>query len=208
MLAYAFSLNDYSDGDVSKKYFLFPLITTFILLPFYNFVRIFYSMIFILLVTTYSVTQIRLKSIPIISLTINGIGFTFIALFGYGSLTFNLPVLLFFVILTSLNLVSQLIHEIVDIKDDIKNKIKSTASVIGYRKSLGLAKCLMLISLIGSVFLSVYMSRFFIFFLSIAVFSAYFISFGLKAVNKKTRIRYKNLGLVVGFIYLLSLIYT
>jgi 4-hydroxybenzoate polyprenyltransferase len=201
LLAYAYSINDYYDKKLRKKYFIFPLFFFFFTLPLLNNFAVLTSLVFLLLFTFYSWPKVWLEGRPIISTLSNSLGFTLLFLLPFKNIEeiaiYSLLILLFFL----LNTAAQLLHEIIDFNEDKKiNKI-TTAVKFGVKNSLNLFKlCLMLIVLVSiSLFPNFYLIS-----ISSSIFSFYFLP--LEKVKKETRREFKVLGIIIGIIYLLELL--
>jgi len=129
LLAYAYSLNDYYDKK-TKKYFILPLVLSLLFLTFLNFIQIILSLLFLIIFTLYSAKPIRFKSLPFVCTILNGIGFILLFFIGYFKTTLISNNIFFFLPLFTLEIVAQLIHEIIHMKTDLKEKIKTTAILL------------------------------------------------------------------------------
>jgi 4-hydroxybenzoate polyprenyltransferase len=206
LLSYAFSINDYFDQDVKKKFFLVPFYLTFLLIPFYGLYRVAVALVFFVLFTMYSAKPLRLKRATFISTLVNAFGFPLLFLFGYTAFSqLGFDTLLIFFLLAIFTAISQFFHEMVDFKEDLKNNIRSTVIKLGYRRSKSFVIFLFLISIPLSLLLFLNESKFYLFFISTSLLSVYFLFFGLKRIDKSTRVLFKRLSVVVGFIYIISL---
>lgn len=207
LLAYAYSLNDFYDKLEKKKFFILSLILTFLLLPFFNYFQIIISVIFLIIVTFYSAYPFRWKAKPFISSFCNGIGFTLIFLLGYFvTQSFNLNGILFTLLFFCFNMVAQFIHEIVHLKEDKKSNIVTT--IVFYGERIGKIFCFLflLVSLSINLFLFYIKSINIIFFIATLFFTIFFIiEIYREKIDKKFRKRYRILGLIIGFIYYISL---
>ena len=199
MLAYAYSLNEYD--KIKKKYFLFPLLISFFLLPCLNYFQFLIYLFFILTFTFYSSPKIWLEGRPLFSTLSNAIGFSLIFLLPFNSyekfvLFFDLFSLLFL-----LNFAAQIIHEIVHYSIDKKSKKNTTCVKIGIKNSIFLLK----INLIFIILLATIMFKHFkLISLSTIVFSLYFLF--LTKINSETRKKFRYYGIICGTIYLIDLI--
>jgi 4-hydroxybenzoate polyprenyltransferase len=207
LLAYAYSLNDYYDQQQRKKLFIIPLILSTFILPFFNFYQILLSLAFILIVTIYSVEPLRLKTKPCISSLLNGFGFISLFFIGYSTtFSFTFSGLLFGLLLFLYEMVAQLIHEIVDFKDDLKNRIMTTAVFIGKENTANICKLIIFsTSVISLILLSLKIISSFSFFSTLVfmVFNLYQITY---KSDVKVRERYRNSGIILGLIYLFDFI--
>jgi 4-hydroxybenzoate polyprenyltransferase len=205
-LAYIFSINDYFDKNLKQKYFILPLFFLIPLFPILNNLQKIILLIFSFLFTLYSTKPPRLKSIPIIGTLLNGIGFSLLFLFGYWYIPINFP-LLFFLLLIVLNCTAQLIHEIVDLKEDRKNKIRTTAILLGVRLTKIAIICLLLCNIPVSLWMFANNEINLIFLFANLLFSVFIIyKLLITPVNKRFRILFRNCGIVTGTIWLLSLL--
>lgn len=202
LLAYAYSLNDFSDKNEKKKFFIFPLILSILLLPFFNNFQILTSLIFLMIVTLYSVYPFRWKSKPFISSFCNGFGFTIIFLLGYFYIsTLNLNGILLASLFFCFNMVAQFMHEIIHLDKDKKRNIITTAVFLNDRvKNICHAFHLLAITFI---FILLYYN-----FLNTIISSAmllFIIWFTIRIetieINEKIRKEYKNFGILIGIIY-------
>jgi len=200
LLAYAYSFNDYYDKKTKKKYFFIPLIFYFILLPFLPTFSTLVSMLFFILFTVYSHPKTWLEGRPYISTISNSIGFTLLLLLPFQRATDVLAHFPFIIIIFLLNTAAQLLHEIVDYKEDRRiNKITTTVK-LGIRASLILFKLCLITTLSLAILL---LLRSPLISLSTIFFSLLFIKINI--VNKKIRRKFKEFGIFVGIIYLIEL---
>jgi 4-hydroxybenzoate polyprenyltransferase len=208
LLAYAFSFNNFYDKREKRKFFILPLILSFLFLPLFNIFQIIISLIFLIIVTFYSLHPFRWKAKPFISSLYNGFGFTLIFLLGYFvTPTFEIGGLLFSVLFFCFNMVAQFIHEIVHKKIDKKNNIITTVVFCG--ESAVKKFCFFLFAL--SLFISLYLCYLrFINPLTLFVTILYVIKFTIilsrKKIDKKVRSEYKVLGIIVGLFYIINFI--
>ena len=202
LLAYAYSFNDYYDKKLKRKYFLIPLFLSLITLPFLRIWEVVLSLLFLLIFTLYSWPKVWLEGKPIISTLSNSIGFTLLLILPFPNITYVLDYFLFILLIFTLNTVAQLLHEIVDLKEDKKiNKITTTVK-FGIKKSLILFKFCMFNVILISFFL---LNKFPLISLSSIIFSCCFLL--IRKVKRKTRKMFKLLGISVGAAYLVSLLY-
>jgi 1,4-dihydroxy-2-naphthoate octaprenyltransferase len=100
-----------------------------------------------------------------------------------------------------LNTAAQLLHEIVDYKEDKKiNKITTTVR-FGTKTSLVLFKLCLFLTMVISILIS---QNFILISISSIIFS--FIFLLIKKVRKDTRKKFKILGIFFGIVYLLDLL--
>ena len=202
LLAYGYSLNDYFDKGEQKKYFLLPLVLSTILFPFLNFGQILVGVMFLVLVTFYSLKGISLKKFPVIGTLTNTIGFMLIFMIGYTAKEgITILGLVFFLLLGIYQTVAQLIHEKVHLESDIKFGRKTTAFYL--EKTLPLfLRSMLLITIPLSLFLLL-KTEFILFSITCILFSLIFFA-KLGKVDKEIRKTYKLGGLVVGLFFLLD----
>jgi 4-hydroxybenzoate polyprenyltransferase len=202
LLSYSYSINEYYDRKMKKKYFVIPLLLSILMFLFVSPFSISISLLFLLIFTFYSWPKVWLEGRPILSTISNSIGFTLLFVLPFQSigevLRYRSLILLIFI----LNTVAQLIHEIVDFKEDKKiNKI-TTAVKFGVRASIILIKSFLLIIILVSFLLL--MEKFILVSLSSIIFSLYFL--GKKRINNRIRNEFKLLGIFVGVVYFLDFI--
>ena len=206
LLAYAFSLNNFYDRHETKRYFLWPLFFIFPMLFLFNIYQILLSFLFLIIVTLYSAYPFRLKNIPIISSLLNGFGLIILFFIGYFHLQSISAGLLVAPFLFSLQMVSQFIHEIVDLKEDKKNKIVTTAGFLGKEKikklccgflwfALLVSACLFYLNFVNILF--IFITFLFVTFFTYRMFTT--------KIDKNLRKEYKKLGIIVGLIYFILL---
>jgi 4-hydroxybenzoate polyprenyltransferase len=208
LLAYAYSLNDFYDKKMKIRFFLFPLFYVLLVLIFFNVIQIIVSSLFLFVVTTYSSEPFRFKAKPFISSICNGIGFSLLFLLGYFYVpTIDLSGILFFLLLFSLGMIAQFIHEVVHMKKDKINKIITTTVFLGKNR----VKKLFYFFLITAILITTWLfyletvNLFFVF--SIAFFTIFFIfKIMKKGVDESLRKKYKVFGIIVGIFCCLSLL--
>lgn len=207
LLAYAYSLNDYYDENQTKKYFIYPLILSLLLLSIFNVYQIIVSLLFLVIFTMYSSKPFRFKSLPILSSLLNGFGFISLFFLGYfHTFTISLLGILFAALLFLLELIAQFIHEVVDLEKDKREGIKTTAVVIGVDNIKKLSIILLMISILVAFFVhNVSESRANISFsVSTLLFSLYFISYiSKKDITLSLRRQYKSFGMILGIFWTL-----
>jgi len=207
LLAYSFSLNDFCD-EGKKAYFIFPLILSILFLPLLNFSQIFLSVFFLFIVTIYSAKPVRLKAKPFFSSLCNGVGFSMLFLLGHSTKAFDFVAFLLFLLFFSFNMVAQFIHEVVDLKDDKKNKIITTAVFLGQKSMKKLCCFFLLLSFLVSLYLFCLniVSPFFVF---VTLLFAFFFMYRIftSKIDKRLREEYKFFGLFLGLIYLILIVY-
>jgi 4-hydroxybenzoate polyprenyltransferase len=201
LLAYAYSINDYYDKKIKKRYFLLPLILYFITVPLLSYYSFLISLLFLILFTLYSWPKVWFEGRPIISTIANSIGFTLIFMLPLDNIKqisniFTLVILIFL-----LNTAAQLLHEIVDFRYDKKRRKITTTVYLGVNKSLIFFKvCLLLVILLSLLILK----EFSLISLSSIFFSFYFL--GIRKCDLKVRENFKTLGIIVGLVYMLDLL--
>jgi 4-hydroxybenzoate polyprenyltransferase len=201
ILAYAYSLNDYYDKNLNKKCFIIPFFLYIVFLPFLSIFSILISIFFLILFTIYSWPKVWLEGKPIISTIANSIGFTLIFVLPINRIKIVFQYYPLILLIFTLNTAAQLLHEIVDYKEDKKiNKI-TTAVRFGAKSALFLFKvCLVIIMLISILIFQ----NFILISISSIIFS--FIFLLIKKVGKDTRKKFKVLGIFFGIVYLLDLL--
>jgi 4-hydroxybenzoate polyprenyltransferase len=206
LLAYAYSFNDFCD-EGKKPYFIFPLVLSILLLPLLNFSQFILTVSFLFIVTAYSARPLRLKAKPFLSSLCNGIGFSMLFLLGYSVRTVDSITLLFFLLFFSFNMIAQFIHEVVDLREDRRNKIITTAVFLG-EKNIKKLSC---IFLLFSFFVSLYLYYLNVFNLLIVFITSLFVAFFIyrisrSKIDEKLRREYKILGIAVGLVYFIFFI--
>jgi 4-hydroxybenzoate polyprenyltransferase len=206
LLAYAYSFNDFCD-EREKPYYIFPLALTILMLPFLNFSQFILALFFLFIVTAYSGRSVRLKSKPFLSSLCNGIGFSILFLLGYSVRAVDFIALLFFLLFFSFNMVSQFIHEVVDLSEDKKNKIITTAVFLGEKNIKRLCYFFLLLAYLFSLYLFCLNVLNILLLFATVIFIAFFIYkiFNHK-IDKKLRKEYRNLGVLLGLIYFIYFI--
>jgi len=201
ILAYAYSLNDYYDKKMKKKCFIVPLILYWLFVPFISYFSFIISLLFLILFTFYSWPKVWLEGKPILSTLTNSIGFTLIFVLPINSIKILLEYYPLVMLIFTLNTAAQLLHEIVDYKEDKKIKKITTAVNFGIKRSLFLFKiCLLIVIFIS--FLHFY--KFLWISISSIIFATFFLR--LKKVNKKIRKKFKFFGIMVGIVYLVDIL--
>jgi 4-hydroxybenzoate polyprenyltransferase len=208
LLAYAFSLNDFYDNQQKKKFFVLPLIFSFLLLTFFNIFQIVLSIIFLIIVTFYSAYPFKWKEKPFISSICNGIGFTIIFLLGYFYMpNLNLDGILFALLFFSFNMVAQFIHEIIHLKEDRKQKIITTTVLYGEKR----IKIFCNFFLIASTLITLYLFYLKILNILFVIFTMFFTILFMFEINRKIddrlRKNYKLFGILTGGLYFILIIY-
>jgi 4-hydroxybenzoate polyprenyltransferase len=202
ILAYAYSLNDYYDKKLNKKYFAIPFFLYIIILPFLSIFSILISISFLILFTIYSWPKVWLEGKPILSTLTNSIGFTLIFILPFNNIeqissNYQIVLLIFL-----LNIIAQLLHEISHFKND-KNIGKITTSVkIGLKKSTTILKIIIILTLFYSI--SFILPKYPIFSLYLCVFLILFLSH--RKITKNERKDYKILGVLGGIILTIEII--
>lgn len=206
LLSYAYSLNDFYDERKKEKIFILPLILAFLTLPLFNTVQIIFSILFITIVTLYSAEPFRLKSKPIICSLLNGFGFTILFILSYSFQNSIEVGVLFALLFFSLNMVAQFIHETVDMKEDRKNKIITTAILYGKKKMKKLCYLFLWFTFLISVYFLYLKIVDLLFVLTTFSFVIFFTVKIKDKIDKKLRRNYRIMGMIVGLIYLFLLI--
>ncbi|MDI6826390.1 MAG: UbiA prenyltransferase family protein [Candidatus Aenigmarchaeota archaeon] len=205
MLAYAYSFNDFWDKR-KKAYFVLPLVLSILIIPFLNQTQILLALIFLFIVTIYSAKPIRLKAKPFLSSFCNGIGFSVLFLLGYSVKSLDFRGFIFFLLFFCFNMVAQFIHEIVDLKEDRKNRIITTAVFLGEDKIKTTCYTFLLIAFLLSFYLFYLEFVGFIFVLATLFFVLFFTyKIHKKKIDRRLRKEYKLFGLIVGVIYFILL---
>jgi 4-hydroxybenzoate polyprenyltransferase len=201
LLAYAFSFNDFCDKR-KKAYFILPLFLSILFFPLLNITQIILSSIFLLIVIFYSAKPLRLKAKPFFSSLCNGVGFSIIFLLGYSVISFDVYGFIFSLFLFCFNMIAQLIHEVVDIDEDKKENITTTAVLCGERRIIRF--CQFFLSMIFLIGAYLYYLKIvgFIFLIITMIFSTFFMfKISRKRIDKNLRKNYKIFGILVGLIY-------
>lgn len=208
MLAYAYSLNDFYDLKKKSIIFIYPLILGFLIFPLLTFVQILISLLFLFIVTTYSVKPFRFKNKKIISTFYNGMGFALLFILGFSVVEiFSIRLILLSLIFFLFNIVAQLIHEICHFESDKKSKTLNTTVVYGEKFSINLSIILLAMCILISVTLLYLNLISILFFLTSVAFSSYFaVKFFTTKVDKSFRNMYKKLGVLAGFLFLISVL--
>jgi 4-hydroxybenzoate polyprenyltransferase len=202
ILAYAYSINDYYDKKLNKKYFIIPFFLYIIFLPFLPILSILITISFIILFTIYSWPKVWLEGKPILSTFSNAIGFTLIFTLPFNNIeqissNYQIVLLIFL-----LNIIAQLLHEISHFKND-KNIGKITTSVkIGLKKSTTILKIIIILTLFYSI--SFILPKYPIFSLYLCAFLILFLSH--RKITKNERKDYKILGVWGGVILTIEII--
>jgi len=202
LLSYTYSLNDYFDENKKQKYFLLPLISSLILLPFLNFNQILLAVIFLFLFTLYSLRGVSLSKIPIVGTLTNTVGFMSIFMIGYmAKEKVTLLGIIFFLLLSVYQTVSQLIHEKVHLKSDIESGRRTSVFYLRGKLVL-LLKAMLLFTFPLSLFLLL-KTRFNLFAIACILFSLIFF-IKVSQIDKNLRKSYKLASIVVGLFFLLD----
>jgi 4-hydroxybenzoate polyprenyltransferase len=199
LLGYAYSINDYYDKKLKKKYFFIPLISYILITIFLKPISLFISILFLLIFSFYSWPKIWLEGKPILSTLSNSIGFTLLFVLPFTKIEQILYYYPLIFLIFLFNFVAQLIHEIVDFDKDIKIKKVTTTVKFGVKTSIILIKVSLIISTFFSFLLLPY---FFLSSVSSFIFSIYFLL--KRKINLQTRKEFKIMGIYVGIIYLID----
>lgn len=153
-LAYAYSINEKYDKDTETYDFLLPLLLSFLLVPFLNTNQTICFVLFVAISTLYSHRLTRLKSIPFIVTIANGALFSLFFCMGYlGTKSPDLFMFHVFTLLFFFNIGAQLIHELMDLKEDLDDRINTTAVYLGERRTVSLLVLSLLFGIIHSFYL-------------------------------------------------------
>lgn len=203
LLSFVYSFNDYTDKNMKKKFFLYPLLFSFLFISLLSIFQLLVLFLFITIFFLYSWRVSYFEGKPIISTISNSIGFTLLFLLPFN---FFLPKLAihFSLLLFLLNTIAQLIHEICHYKEDRKIEKITTTVKIGINKSKKLVRILLLITLFFSF---IFFEKHKIIFFSTFLFSLYFL-LKTKKINLKTRKEFKKNGIIVGIMWLIQLNFT
>ena len=162
---------------------------------------VFYYLYLLFYSYPHSHPKIWLEGKPFISTISNSIGFTLILLFPFERVTDVFVYFYFLILIFLLNTAAQLLHEIVDYKEDKKiNKITTTVK-FGIRASLILFKFCLIATLLLAILL---LRKLPLISLSTILFSLLFLK--IKKVDRKIRRKFKEFGIFVGIIYLIELV--
>ena len=206
LLAYAYSFNDFNDKFHKRKFFLAPLLLTFLILLSFKISQIVVSIFFLLIVTLYSSKYIRLKAKPFVCTVCNSLGFSLIFLIGYlHASQIDFSGFLFMLLFFSFNTVAQLIHELVHMKEDRKTTI-TTAIFLGIKKVKVFSIIFLLLAQIVSICLFYLHLVNMIFLITTTIFTTFFIIkiYKENKINEEFRKKYRNFGIIAGLIYLLN----
>jgi len=203
MLAYAYSFNEYFDKKLKRKFFVLPLLFSFLFLPFLNSLQLLIYFSFILLVTFYSLPLTYLEGKPILSTLSNSIGFLLIFLLPFTTLKKIIEFSNFLLLLFLLNSAAQIIHEIVDYRKDKKIGKNTTAVILGIKNSIFLLRVTLLLTAITSLFLFFSLK---IVSISSFLFSSFFFLLSYKKIDNRFRRKFKHLGIVCGTFFLFQFI--
>lgn len=205
LLAYAYSFNDFFD---KKKKGFFPFAPLFLFAPLMFVMdarQIFFSILFVIIVTLYSLPAPRLKAFPVFGTLSNSIGFSFLFLIG-SQLPLNRVSLVLLVILFVLETVAQLIHELADMKEDAKDRVLTTARWVGRKNTQRISRMLLVIAIFVSLSMTNSFGFYFIGIPTIIFSSLFFVrtSFPDSAV---VRAEYRKVGMLAGMFFLAGLLF-
>ncbi len=207
LLAFGYSFNDYTDGDVKKKYFLLPLLLTFTILPFLSKISAVFIISMIIISFVYSWKKTRLKSYPIVCTLLNSIHFELMYLLGIFTISSSIsPIGIWLgLVLFSFQTSAQLIHELTDYNEDRENKIKTTAIWLGKEKTIKLSIFFLFLGSLAS--LPIFLEKPLIT-LGSVIYTATTIPLILKRKipTKEVRFFMRKLGIAIGILYLFSLV--
>ncbi|MFP4116409.1 MAG: UbiA family prenyltransferase [Candidatus Aenigmatarchaeota archaeon] len=200
LLSYAYSLNDYYEGEFARKWFLLPLICSLLLLPFLEPLQVTVSLAFILIFTLYSWPRTYLEGKPGLSTLSNSLAFLLILLLPFTSVVQIYNFRYFLLLIFLLNTAAQLIHEIAHRASDKKNSKLTTAVRLGSYSVWFLRAVLVLVILTSILFIH----NQFLVFLSTSLYSAYFLYASFTEIDEVYRKRFKTFGIACGLIYLIQ----
>jgi 4-hydroxybenzoate polyprenyltransferase len=206
LMAVAYSFNDYAEGKEKKKYFLIPIIITLLILPAFNYLQILVSFLAISVSVLYSMKPIALREKPFICSAVNAIAVPFLFLLGVFFVpAFNFSVLGLTLVLFSFVMIGQLFHEITHIKEDMKQKIATTAIFLGKQKTRYVCYLFLLMSLVFTLFIFQLNIVNLIFLVSTTLF-VFFVGIEIKrrVINFALRQTYIISCTILGIIYILS----
>jgi 4-hydroxybenzoate polyprenyltransferase len=149
------------------------------------------------------VPVIRLKARPVIGTLLNALGFPLLYL--YANKKMGVIQIFFFLILVMLSWAAQVLHELSHEESDKIERIKTTVVGLGEKKAIATSKASLVLAITVSIFFTYSAKTFLLVTLPTMVFSAIFLIRTGKEPYKKTRISFKNKGLVTGIFYLLAL---
>lgn len=153
-LAYTYSINEKYDKDTEAYDFLLPLLLSFLLVPFLNTNQAICFVLFVTISTLYSHRLTRLKSIPFIVTIANGTLFSLLFCTGYlGTKGPDLFMFHIFTLIFFFNIGAQLIHELMDLKEDLDGRINTTVVYLGERQTVSLLVLSFLFGIIHSLYL-------------------------------------------------------
>jgi 4-hydroxybenzoate polyprenyltransferase len=195
MLAYAYSLNVAYDKKLKTRLYLIPLVTSLALFVFLNPMQMLFSVIFLFIVTVYSIPKPHLKSKPVICTLCNAIAFPCLFALGFFGAGSSMSLFIYFyTVLFLLSVVIQLIHELSDLEEDKRDKIITTAARFGERITGSVIWLCLIITALISVASVLTIPTLFL----LLPFSIYFII--RTKVNDWSRIRleFRYIGTVLG----------
>ena len=200
-LAYAYSINEKYDKKKEGYGFLIPLVLSTLFLPFLNIFQLICFSLAVVISTIYSHRLFYLKSVPFLVTLLNGVFFSLFFSIGYLQVSAPDTIMYFiFLLIFLFNITAQIIHELTHMEEDTKDKIHTTATYFGERKTVFFLVTTVIISIFYSAFIflinliSIYE---FLLIISFLVFSLTIVKHGKWAVSRKL---YKYAGIVVGVI--------
>ena len=197
LLSFAYSFNDYLEGEDKGLEFIFPVLLSLFILPFLNTLQALIALTFILLTAIYS---LKLMYLPIVCTITNTVGFMLLFLIGFfTSPSFTPTFFGFFLLLAIYETGSQLIHEIAHKENDKKNG-RVTTAIKHPRRVFFIYKTVLALSLFPLYMILKY--KFSI--IASILFTSFFITRG--KFNESLRVNYKLFGVLVGIIYLFDLL--
>ena len=206
LISYAYSLNQYYDERLRKKYFLLPLLLYIFSLAFLikEYVTIIFSLIFFSLATLYSFKKIYLKKTPLATV-IDPIGHSLLFLIGYGNID-NYSIAIFSLFLFLLTL-SRILHELHHFNYDKKNRIKNASILIGKTNSVKLFRILGISTIIYIAFIyaNAYLNS--ILTICLILFVTLFTITIREEVTLGYRMLFRYLAILIGCIWLTTLLF-
>lgn len=208
ILAFIYSFNDYVDRDEERKYFLIPLIFLSPSLFLMKQIQLFFVFSIVILQTIYSSEPFRLKRFPVVGTLCCALTFPQLFLLGYtynGKLDWmGIGIFLLLVILVG---IAQLFHEINDISEDKYENIKTTAVILGKKKSEKLCLGLIFLSITFSILLfsfNMLKTIPLVAILSFLVFGGSRII--ITGITYKTWMYFRGIGCLAGIIWYISIL--
>ena len=207
VLSYAYSVNQFFDAKMPRKYAyipLIPLILAAVLMPAFDVTKDVLIAGFIILSTLYSAPRIRLKSFPIVGSMSNNLGFLLIFLLGASANLASALTVKYFLLVFFLQSAAQFIHEISHMKEDEKEGLTTTALFLGRHRTSLTCMALLGFASVTSLTLFADAKSALLLIAPTMLFSSYFAYDLSRNDIDGTRKRFKLYGTVVGALYLLN----